>query len=145
MILDLSNPLHVEQFRTRAEALIKKEAIVDLTEKKPQRTTSQNKYMHSLLGYLAVEMGCTLEWVKEKYYKIHVNRDLFVRETEDEYMGKVKFLRSSSDLTTEEMSTSIERLRNWASDEAGIYLPSADEHRLIQLMEIEIQRNKQYI
>lgn len=145
MILDLSNPLHVEQMRSRTEALIKKGAIVELTEKKPVRTSSQNKYLHSLLGYLAVEMGCTLEWVKQKYYKAHINKDIYVREVEDEYMGRTLFLRSSSDLTTEEMTTSIERLRNWASEEAGIYLPSADEHRLIQLMEIEIQRNKQYI
>lgn len=145
MILDLSNPLHVEQLRTRVENLIKKSAIVELTEKKAVRTSSQNKYLHCLLGYLAVEMGCALQWVKEQYYKSHVNKDLFVREIEDDYIGKVRFLRSSATLTTDEMTTSIERLRNWASEEAGIYLPSADEHRLVQLMEIEVQRNKQYI
>lgn len=145
MILDLSNPLHIEQLRTRCEVLIKKGAIVDLTEKKAVRTLSQNKYLHLLLGFLALEMGCTREWVKEKYYKLHVNRDIFLRETEDEHMGKVKFLRSTADLTTEEMSVSIDRLRNWASEEAGTYLPSADEHNLVKLMEAEVQLHKQYI
>lgn len=145
MILDLSNPLHVEQLRTRVETLVKKGTIVELTEKKIVRTSSQNRYLHSLLGYLAVEMGCTLQWVKEKYYKEYVNSDIFVIEIEDDYIGKTKFIRSSASLTTDEMTTSIERLRNWASMAAGIYLPSADEHRLIQLMEIEVQRNKQYI
>jgi hypothetical protein len=131
--------------RTRTEALIKKGAIVELIEKKPVRTSSQNRYLHSLLGYLAVKMGCTLEWVKREYYKTLVNPSLYFREKEDAFRGTVSYLRSSSDLTTEEMTTSIERLRNWASEEAGIYLPSADEYRLIQLMEIEIERNKQYI
>lgn len=145
MILDLSNPLHVEQLRTRVETLIKKGTIVELTEKKIVRTSSQNRYLHSLLGYLAVEMGCTLQWVKEKYYKEYVNSDIFVIEIEDDYIGKTKFIRSSASLTTDEMTTSIERLRNWASEEAGIYLPSADEHKLVQLMEMEVQRNKQYI
>lgn len=145
MILDLSNPLHVEQLRTRVETLIKKGTIVELTEKKIVRTSSQNRYLHSLLGYLAVEMGCTLQWVKEKYYKEYVNSDIFVIEIKDDYIGKTKFIRSSASLTTDEMTTSIERLRNWASEEAGIYLPSADEHKLVQLMEMEVQRNKQYI
>lgn len=145
MILDLSNPLHVEQLRTRVETLVKKGTIVELTEKKIVRTSSQNRYLHSLLGYLAVEMGCTLQWVKEKYYKEYVNSDIFVIEIEDDYIGKTKFIRSSASLTTDEMTTSIERLRNWASEEAGIYLPSADEHKLVQLMEMEVQRNKQYI
>lgn len=145
MILDLSNPLHVEQFRTRSAQLISKTAIVELTEKKPQRTTSQNKYLHSLLGYLALETGNTLEWVKQKYYKALVNPDTFIRTKEDAYMGKVKYLRSSADLTTEEMTLTIERLRNWASSEAGIYLPSADEHRLLEIIDIEIKRNKAWI
>jgi len=43
------------------------------------------------------------------------------------------------------VSLSIERFRNWASQEAGIYLPSADEYIIIQQMEIEIERNKDYI
>ena len=54
-------------------------------------------------------------------------------------------MRSSADLDSAEMSTSITRFRNWASAECGIYLPSADEDRLIQLMEIEIGRNKDYL
>nr|DAY59128.1 MAG TPA: hypothetical protein [Caudoviricetes sp.] len=43
------------------------------------------------------------------------------------------------------MNTSIDRFRNWASAEAGVYIPSADEERLIQLMEIDIERNKEFI
>ena len=43
------------------------------------------------------------------------------------------------------MSNAITRFRNWSSGDAGIYLPSPDEDRLLQLMEIEVQRNKNYI
>lgn len=145
MILDLKNPLHIEQFKARCALLLKREAIVDLTEKKPQRTRSQNNYLHLLLGYLAMETGNTLEWVKQKYYKAMVNPSLYIREKEDPYMGAVKYLRSSRDLTTDEMTTSIERLRNWAAEAAGIYLPSADEHNLLQTIDNEIQNNKRWI
>lgn len=44
-----------------------------------------------------------------------------------------------------EMSLTIERFRNFAISEAGVYIPSADEERLIQLMEIDIEQNKSYI
>lgn len=145
-LYDLSNQLHAAQFRQRADKLLEMQAVVDLTEKKPRRTTQQNRYLHTLLGYLAIEVGESLEWVKREYYKKFVNADIFVSEKHDAVMNKqVKFLRSSTALTTEEMSLTIERLRNWASKELGIYLPSADEHRILQLMEVEIDRNKIYV
>ena len=81
----------------------------------------------------------------QQYYKKLVNPTIFIRETDDPYLGKIKVLRSSSDLDVNEMNTSIDRFRNWASAEAGVYIPSADEERLIQLMEIDIERNKPYI
>lgn len=145
MLYDLSNELQRVQFELRAKNLAESGKIVELTEKKPRRTSNQNKYLHTLLGYLAVELGCDLEWVKQQYYKKLVNPELFIREVDDKFLGRIKMLRSSADLTTEEMALSITRLRNWSAQEAGIYLPSAEEERLIQLMEIEIQRNKEYL
>lgn len=145
MLYDLSDELQAAQFNTRAAALTKKGVIVDLTEKKPRRSTNQNSYLHVILSYFAVETGNTLEWVKQQYFKKLVNPVIFIRVTEDKYLGKIKILRSSADLDVDEMSTAITRFRNWASAEAGVYLPSADEERLIQLMQIEIERNKEYI
>lgn len=145
MQYDTSNELQAEQFRARSEFLVRKKAIVDLTEKKPKRTIKQSSYLHCILGYFACETGNTLEWVKQQYFKKLVNPETFIREREDKYLGRIKVLRSSADLSTDEMSTAITRFRNWASAEAGVYLPSADEERLIQLMQIEIERNKEYI
>jgi len=36
-------------------------------------------------------------------------------------------LRSSRDLDTAEMTTAIERFRNWSSAVAGLYIPSPNE------------------
>ncbi|WP_314712587.1 hypothetical protein [Prevotella pallens] len=116
-----------------------------MTEKKPRRSLPQNKYLHVILAYFGTQTGNTLEWVKQQYYKKLVNPDLFIREKEDKYLGKIKVLRSSADLDTAEMSLSIERFRNWAAQEAGIYIPSADEAILIQQMEIEIERSKEFL
>lgn len=144
MQYDGNNSLHVEQARTRLEQLIKNKKVFELTEKKPKRSLSQNRYLHTILGFFACETGNTLEWVKQQYFKKLVNPAIFIREKEDKYLGTTKVLRSSADLDTAEMTTAIERFRNWASAE-GIYLPSPDEERILQLMEIEIERNKHYL
>lgn len=145
MIYDTSNPLDKANFLIRAKKLAESGVIVDLTEKKPRRSLPQNKYLHVILAYFGAQTGNTTEWVKQQYYKKLVNPDLFIREKEDKYLGRIKVLRSSADLDTSEFSLSIERFRNWAAQEAGIYIPSADEAMLVQQMEIEIERNKGYL
>lgn len=145
MIYNLSSPLDKANFLLRAKKLAESGVIVDLTEKKPRRSLPQNKYLHVILAYFGTQTGNTLEWVKQQYYKKLVNPDLFIREKEDKYLGRIKVLRSSADLDTAEMSLSIERFRNWAAQEAGIYIPLADEAILIQQMEIEIERNKEFL
>lgn len=144
MLYDLSNPLQNESFKVKAEALSKKGCIVELTEKKQRRTNLQNAYLHTALSYFACEMGETMDYVKRHYFKILCNKDIFIREVEDKFLGKIKVLRSSADLDTGEMTTAIERWRNWAAGE-GIYIPSPEEHRLVQQMEIEVSRNKMYL
>lgn len=145
MIYNLSSPLDKANFMLRAKKLAESGKIVELTEKKPRRSLPQNKYLHVLLAYFGTQTGNTLEWVKQQYYKKLVNPDLFIREKEDKYLGRIKVLRSSADLDTSEFSLSIERFRNWAAQEAGIYIPSADEAILIQQMEIEIERSKEFL
>lgn len=145
MVYDTSNPLDKANFLLRAKKLAESGKVIELTEKKPRRSLPQNKYLHVLLAYFGTQIGNTLEWVKQQYYKKLVNPDLFIREKEDKYLGKIKVLRSSADLDTSKFSLSIERFRNWASQEAGIYLPSADEYIIIQQMEIEIERNKEFL
>lgn len=144
-LYDTNNPLEKANFLLRAKKLAESRKIVELTEKKPKRSLPQNRYLHVILAYFGTQTGNTLEWVKQQYYKKLVNPELFIREKEDKYLGKIKVLRSSADLDSGEFSLSIERFRNWAAQEAGVYLPSSAEHILIQQMEMEIERNKQYL
>lgn len=145
MTYNLSSPLEAQSARARLELLIKRGSICELTEKKPRRSISQNAYLHVALGYLAAQTGNTLEWVKREYYKKHCNPDLFIVAKVDGLLGKVCYLRSSAELTTEEMSLSIDRLRNWAVLEAGIYIPTPDEEAQVVAMQIEVERCKEWI
>ena len=145
MMYDLNNPLHRESFKVRANALVKKGCIVEMTEKKPTRSDNQNRYLHAALGYVALEFGETLDYVKETYFKKLCNHDLFVVEKDDKRTGRKEIeLRSTADLDTGEMTTAIVRFRNWTASE-GCYIPSPDEHRMVQLMEMELERNKMYL
>lgn len=144
-LYDTSNPLDKANFLLRAEKMAEGGKIVELTEKKPRRSLPQNKYLHVILAYFGTQTGNTLEWVKQQYFKKLVNPDLFIREKEDKYLGRIKVLRSSADLDTEEMSLSIDRFRTWSAQEVGVYIPAADEAILIQQMEIEIERNREFL
>ena len=135
MLYDLKNPLDKERFKRRCNALFKKQGIVELSEK-TIRSNQQNRYLHLLCGYLAMETGDSLDYVKEVFYKRAANKDIFVRIKNDELLGQTEYLRSSASLSQEEFSTSIDRLRDWSSQVAGIYLPSPNEEQQVQTMDL---------
>jgi hypothetical protein len=64
------------------------------------------------LAYFGLEVGEDAEYVKKNYFKILCNKDIFIREIEDKYLGKIKVLRSSADLDTDEMT---ERLKGFVN------------------------------
>lgn len=144
MLYDLKNPLDRERFKRRCNALFKKQGIVELSEK-TIRSNQQNRYAHLLMGYLAIETGNTLEYVKEVFYKRAANKDIFLRIKDDELLGQTEYLRSSANLSQEEFSMSIDRLRDWSSQVAGIYLPSPNEEQFLASIEVEMSRHKQWL
>lgn len=145
MTYDLTNIIDKERFKRRCNQLYSAGEIVELTAKKKRRTLPQNAYLHLILGWFAMETGNRLEFVKQEYFKRHINPDLFVVEIDDKYLGKAQILRSSRDLDSAEMTTAIERFRNWSSSEAGIYIPSPDEQAFLQAIEIEMLKQREYI
>ncbi|KGN85053.1 hypothetical protein [Porphyromonas gulae] len=144
MIYDLSDPLQKEQFKLRCNKLYSEGKTVELTEK-TNRTLKQNSYLHLILSYFALQYGESMEFVKREFFKKWVNPETFILEKEDRILGKVKFLRSSAELTQKEMTDCIERFRNWAAKEAYIYLPAPNEHDMLVSMKMEVEKNKKWI
>jgi len=143
-LYDTSNPLQKEQFKARSAKLAESGKVVELTEKKPKRTLNQNAYLWLLIGYWATQTGYTKN-ESEAIYK-EVNKDIYF--VDKEIAGeKVRYIRHTYELDTREMSLSIERWRNWAvmNEAFSVYLPAPNEERLIQLMEIEVERMKSYL
>ena len=153
MIYDLKNQLHRDQFSRRSNTLLEKGHDVVELKVKTSRSLRQNSYLHLLFAFFAQECGYSSmrvdgdevdgpSYVKEQIYKRLVNKDMFVREIDDPFVGKVTFVRSTASLSKEEMTLTIERFRNWSSQEAGIYLPSADEQSYLEQLEIELGRQR---
>lgn len=129
---------------TRFNWLVSHGKKIELKEVE-KRTLKQNNYLHLILSLLAMETGNTLEYAKEVFYKRAANKEIFIREKEDELIGKIEYLRSSADLTQEEFSLSIDRFRDWASQVAGVYLPAPNEDEFLESIEYEMSRHKQWI
>lgn len=143
MTYNLANEFQRKAFLARCEDCLDKAAVVELTAK-VFRSRNQNSYLHLLIGVVAMETGNSIAYAKEWYFKRLVNPDLFIQEKVDKYAGKVQVIRSSADLTTEEMSMAIDRFKRWGA-ENGIYLPNPGDESLLREIEIEMGRQRQYL
>ena len=143
MLYDLSNEFQRNAFMTRAQSLVGKGAVVEVTEK-AFRSLNQNSYLHLLLGVVAMETGNTLEDVKREYFKEMVNPDIFRAYKTDTRGNTIKVYRSSADVSKEEMSMAIDRFKRWGA-ENGIYLPSPEDKALLREIEIEMGRMRAYL
>lgn len=145
MIFNLNNPYEVDKYKEYVNKLFKERAVVEVKKRLPNRSLSQNAYLHLILSWFACETGYSLEEVKLDYFKKTCNRDLFERKRVNKKEYEITYMRSSSELTTGEMTTAIERFRNYSSAQAGIYLPAPNENQFLIHIQQEIQRNQEFI
>lgn len=143
MIYNLSNGFQRKAFLAKSEDFLEKGIVVELTAKMP-RSRNQNSYLHLIIGVVAMDTGNTLAYAKDQYFKRLVNPDLFIQEVTDPYAGKVKVIRSLTDLTQAEVSMAIDRFKRWAAEQ-GIYLPNPGDEALLRDIEIEMGRQRNYL
>ena len=143
MLYDLSSEFQRKAFLARVDNLMEKGAVVEMTEK-AFRSPNQNRYLHLLIGVVAIETGNTLEDAKKWYFKETCNPDLFHVQHRDKMGNCIDHIRSTAELTKEEMSTAIDRFKRWGA-ENGIYMPNPDDASLLKAIEIEMGRMKLYL
>lgn len=149
MIYDPKIELDCKKAIEKLKHFISKGQTFELKAKYPKRSISQNSYLHLILTAFAIETGYTLEEVKQEIFKKHVNSDIFY---EGEFEGaipgvSIQRFRSSANLDTNEMTLAIDRFRNFASLELGIYLPELTDLVILHQIEQEIskQKNQEFI
>lgn len=147
MIFNLNNEYERQKYKDYCNLQYQKGGIVEIKRKHRQRSLAQNSYLHVALGYFAAEYGCTLDEVKVRFFKEEVNPDIFYEEKINRRGVKIRRLKSSSELTTAEMTLAIERFRNWAvSNEAlPVYIPAPNEEQALTYAMQVIEQNKEFI
>lgn len=141
---DLGNPLQREQFRLRAERLIEKGAArVELTVR-DTRSLAQNSYLWLCLSYWGTQVGYTKEEAEAFYKK--VNAATYYVPL-DEGGVSTHRIRHTYELTTEEMTLTIDRFRHWAAmnEACPVYIPTPDDRRMLELMEREVAACERYL
>lgn len=123
--------------------LINDKKIVEIKKISPKRSLNQNSYLHLLLGYFGQHFGYTVEEAKEIYKRLPGNKQIYIYEKD--VGGKpMTFTRSSADLNKDEMTKTIEVLRDW-SDKLGFPLPTATDQEWLRQIENEIERSERYL
>ena len=125
MNYDLTDKEQRKRFIRYANSLLKNQRTLVSLEDHSNRTISQNCYIHVLCRILASDTGVTEYYAKQVYFKELANPDIFVHMTKDALTGKmVKTIRSSTDLSVQEMSRAISSFIMWAAEQ-GYKLPEA--------------------
>ena len=117
--------------------------VVEIKEVKPRRSLAQNAYLHVLIGGFGSHFGYSLEEAKALYKRLPGNKDLYIKHFEQ---GGVQFEyeRSSAKLDKDEMTKSIETLREWSA-KMGYPLPSAEDREWLMRIENEIEKNERFM
>lgn len=149
-IFNLHNPYEAQQFKEYCnkvyqECIKASLGIVEVKKKHRQRSSSQNAYLHVVLGYYASEFGYSIEEVKQDIFKKQLNSDIFLVDRVNRRGLKVTRLRSSRDLDTAEMTMAIERFRNWSSSVAGLYIPAPNETEALFAAQQQMEKYEHFL
>lgn len=144
MHFDLSKESEILEAAEWLENAMTKGWLIEMKKHSTKRTLSQNAYLHVLLGIFALETGNPVDYVKHQIFKMTVNRDLFGIADPEFRNGQI-FIRSSASLSKDEMILSIDRFRNFAAIELGIYLPRANETEELMKAERQLKKQKEWI
>ncbi len=144
-LYNLKNPYDVEKFKEKADQMVREKAYVELKNKLTQRTLAQNSYLHVLLGYFGSEFGMTIEQVKFDIFKKICNKDIFIRRRTNKRGFEIEYVRSTTELDKGEMTTAIERFRNYSSAECGLYLPAPHEGEMLFYAQQQMEAMKDYL
>jgi hypothetical protein len=141
MRFNLSLPHDARNAAVEFTRLMDLGANIELKKVAVRRSLPQNRYLHLLLGAFGAHFGLSREEAKMEYKR--VNKDLYFyrRIVMDETK---EYVRSSRDLTKDQMTKSIERFRAFA-ELHGCPLPAATDQAWLQNIENVIEQMEQYL
>jgi hypothetical protein len=96
-----------------------------------------------LFSYIAAEFGTSAETVKIHYKRV-INPELYIFQ--ENFLGeKMARLKSSAELTKEEMMISIDKLHAWYRENADLRLPQAEDREWIRELENQVEKHDYWL
>lgn len=138
MIYDTKNKIEAHRAQEYLTRLIDRGVQVEVKEKRKKRTYKQNRYLHLILTYFGIETGYTLEESKILFKRL--NHEIF-RYDKNGYA----FMKSTKDVSKEEMIKSIDKFKNYSAKEVGVVLPDSDDYEFLNYIEKLESQNYQYL
>ena len=137
MKYDLSQPSDQYKAKSRFEYLLKNEKKIELKEVRKPRSLSQNSYLHVVITLYAIAYGCRMNEAKtdlKRAYGLYYEKN-----------GN-KYLISSADLDSKQMTEFIDFIRTKSSQEMSYYIPTSEEYLLEKFsLDGHIDRHKEYL
>jgi len=144
MKYDLTHKHDIKRLYLRLKQLVKKESLVDLTDKST-RSLNQNNYIHLLFTYFAIEIGSSLDYVKQYVFKEMVCPEVFLYNRTLKSGEVIQEKRSTAKIPKETLTECIKKFKEWSAREAGIPLPEATDQGWLRSIEVEAERFKHYL
>ena len=129
MLLDLSNSLDAKRAQAYLGNLLEKGDQIEIRKIIKQRTVRQNSYLHVCLTMFCNETGYTIDEAKEMF-------SMQLPDIMRYEKNGINFRKSTADMDTKDMGTLIDKIREMALDNLGLYIPDSQEY-LIHKFQIE--------
>jgi hypothetical protein len=129
MLLDLSNSLDAKRAQAYLGNLLEKGDQIEIRKIIKQRTVRQNSYLHVCLTMFCNETGYTIDEAKEMF-------SMQLPDIMRYEKNGINFRKSTADMDTKDMGTLIDKIREMALDNLGLYIPDSEEY-LINKFQIE--------
>lgn len=144
MFYNLANEFEKNKALTKLESLIKKGAIIELTEKK-ERSLNLNAYMHVCFGIVGLELGYNIDDVKTMLFKLTLFNEYYDKGVKEVFGKKKRVVLSTKETPHDVLCEQVDLFRNYCIGELGIYIPSPEEHKALKQAEVLINNNKNYL
>lgn len=137
MLLDLSNILDRKKAKVYFDKLLLQNKKIELKVVQPNRSISQNSYLHVVISLYAINFGYTLNEAKTDLKRLC---EFMVYEK-----NGTKYLKETSKMNSKELSEFLNWIRNYASLN-GLYIPTAEEYKENKFsIDKEINNHKTYL
>jgi len=137
MKYDTSNDMEKEKAKTRFNALLDAQKIIEVKEVRNKRSLSQNAYLHVCITLYAIEFGSTLNEAKTDLKR---ECSFMVYEKDGS-----KYLKETKKMDSKELTEFIEWIRNYSAQN-GCYIPTSEEYLTNRIsIDNDIERHKEYL